>query len=329
VLRDVVISGKKNRDIYVLDGFIREMGPSLKVPDSVEAVEGEGAVVFPGMIDSHVHLSYYPVADALSKTGVLGAVDLAAPVSAFDSLPETLSLLLAGPMVTAENGYPTQSWGSNGYGLEVSTVQQAGQAVRDLVALGARVIKIPLDGSSLLTDEMIADVVEVAHKEGLHVVAHALSEDSAQRGARLGCDALAHTPTLALTDETIDLWKERTVISTLRAFGGGEAARDNLARLHAAGAQILYGTDLGNSRTVGVDLLELGLLEEAGLTRAEVLASLTSGPAAYWDLNVGTLAVDRPAHFLVLSGDPASDLAVLGEPVQVYYGGRALLPGEL
>ena len=30
-----------------------------------------------------------------------------------------------------------------------------------------------------------------------------------------------------------------------------------VARLHAAGATVLYGTDLGNTRTAAIDVLEL------------------------------------------------------------------------
>ena len=41
------------------------------------------------------------------------------------------------------------------------------------------------------------------------------------------------------------------VVSTLAAFGGSPAAVDNLRRLHAAGATVLYGTDLGNTRDAG------------------------------------------------------------------------------
>src|SRR5258706_14847701 len=34
------------------------------------------------IVDSHVHLAFYPVADQLAKHGVLAAVDLASPESA-------------------------------------------------------------------------------------------------------------------------------------------------------------------------------------------------------------------------------------------------------
>ena len=61
-------------------------------------------------------------------------------------MPTELTVLASGPMVTAIDGYPTQSWGRDGYGLEVTGIQEAIEAVQYLHGLGAKVIKLPING---------------------------------------------------------------------------------------------------------------------------------------------------------------------------------------
>ena len=57
------------------------------------------------------------------------------------------------------------------------------------------------------------------------------------------------------------------MISTLAAFGGSDAAIENLRQLRAAGVTVLYGTDLGNQRDAGPSADELALLRRAGARR--------------------------------------------------------------
>ncbi len=97
--------------------------------------------------------------------------------------------------------------------------------------------------------------------------------------------ALAHTPwTHRLDDEVIAEAVDagQAWISTLDIHGYGtpspdqERAVDNLARFHAAGGRVLYGTDLGNGPLPEtLNLRELGLLAGAGLTDDDLLAALT------------------------------------------------------
>ncbi len=48
---------------------------------SAQPVAPASPTRWPPIVDSHVHLAYWPVADRLAKHGVLAAVDLAAPES--------------------------------------------------------------------------------------------------------------------------------------------------------------------------------------------------------------------------------------------------------
>jgi hypothetical protein len=92
-------------------------------------IDVSGKFLAPAVIDSHVHVAYYPAQAALAAGGVAAAVDLAAPFDALDADYSPLEVAFAGPMLTAPSGYPTRSWGSQGYGLEIGTPEAARSAV--------------------------------------------------------------------------------------------------------------------------------------------------------------------------------------------------------
>jgi len=285
--------------------------------------------VAPAFIDSHVHLVYAPAAAEFVAGGVAGAVDLAAPVAIFGVDFGPLQVLATGPMVTAELGYPTQSWGANGYGIECADAAAAVAAVDKLAGLGAAAIKLPVTGAPQLPDDALAAAAARAHALGLPVVSHALGDDQARRAALAGVDILAHTPTEALSPATIAAWKGRAVISTLRAFGGSATTIANLKALRAAGVTVLYGTDFGNTMTPGIDGGELDLLLQAGLTPKEILAAGTSAPAARWagfDGVLGGISIGLDASFLVLAADPLQDPTILAGAEAVYLRGVRVGP---
>ncbi len=308
-------------DVTIRDAQVEAVGAAA---EGVERVDVSGRFLAPAFIDSHVHLSYYPVGAQLLARGVVAAVDLAAPLDAFSVDVQPLTLLASGPMLTAVSGYPTQSWGSDGYGLEVASAAEAEAAVDALVKDGAALIKTPFTSAPTLADDVVAALVARTHEHGLKVFAHALAASDAQRAAAAGVDVLAHTPVEVLDAATIQAFSGRAVISTLSAFGGSAVTVQNLRDLRAAGARVLYGTDLGNSRDAGIQAAEILLLQQAGLDGAAILASGTSVPAEYLGLQgLGAIAPGKRAALLVLAQDPLENPETLAEPVQVYVDGRA------
>jgi imidazolonepropionase-like amidohydrolase len=286
-------------------------------------VDVAGSTVAPAFIDSHVHLAYRPEQALLAHAGIAAAVDLGAPLWFVTAAPGAVLVKASGPMVTAVGGYPTQSWGRNGYGLEVATVSEGEQAVERLADAGVALIKLPLDefGPQLEPDVQRA-VVARAHSLGLKVAAHALTDSTAAAAAALGVDVLAHTPTEPLKSSTLAAWAGKTVLSTLAAFGGSAAAVQNLKQLRAVGALVLYGTDFGNGETVGIDSRELQLLVQAGFDGPSILEAGTSGPAAFWSFDqLGSLAPGQAASFMVLDDDPRLDPSTLAHPRAVYLDG--------
>ena len=309
------VVGHGRADVEVADGRIVGLGT---VAPTGERIDVSGRFLAPAFVDSHVHLAYLPEAAAMANGGIAAAIDLAAPLSFLTELPARPRVLASGPMITAVGGYPTQSWGRNGYGLECADAAAVRAAVQQLAAAGARVIKVPVTSDPGLDDGELRAAAEEAHARGLKVAAHALSDDEAARAARTGVDVLAHTPVSPLSKKTVALWSDRAVISTLRAFGGSETAIANLHALRAAGATVLYGTDFGNTTTPGIDDRELELLARAGLDGAAILDAATSAPAAFWGLEgFGRIELGAEAHILVLDADPTVDPTTLSRIVRV------------
>jgi hypothetical protein len=272
----------------------------------------DDGVRWPPIVDSHVHLAYFPVAAQLADHGVLAAVDLAAPertLRAGGGLGP-IAVIAAGPMLTRPGGYPLDAWGADGYGVGCADEACVRRVIDRLASEGAGVIKLALDDDGL-DPALIPVAVAAAHAQHLRVAAHALSNASAARAAAGGVDLLAHTPVEPLTDATVAAWRGRAVISTLAAFGGSASAIENLRRLRAAGATVLYGTDLGNLRANGPSEDELELLRAAGLDDAAITAAMTTSPIAYWGLHLAD------STYLVLDSDPRQDARVLLHPRRV------------
>ena len=326
--------------LVVRDGRIESIS-SDAVDESMPTIHANKRFIAPAFIDSHVHLAYKFSAPELARGGIAAAVDLAAPLPFLARDLKPLHVLQAGPMVTAVTGYPTKSWGKDGYGLEVSGESAARAAVDQLFAAGARVIKIPVGDAtgngalsmaknpSMLSDAEMKAIVEQAHSHGMKVASHALNDIDVQRAAAAGVDVLAHTPTERLSDKTVASWSGRAVTSTLAAFRElGEPAR-NLRRLRAAGAVVLYGTDMGYTTFPGINPLELGLLAKAGLDNKAMIAAGTTSAAKFWGFGngLGTLAAGHTASFLILDADPEIDPLTLSRPIAVYLDGRLIDPG--
>lgn len=299
------------------------VGRPAVAPEGVSVVDGGGAFVVPGVIDSHVHLAL--VDDGAARhgaAGIVAAVDLASPLGelAVDHAP--LLWIGAGPFVTAPGGYPTTTWGGPSYGVTCEDDASCRGAVAGLADAGARLIKISLDAGPDLPDGALSALTEEAHARGLKVAAHAHTDDGAARARAAGADLLAHTPMEPLSDETVEAWRGGAVLSTLHAFGGNSDMRDNLSRLRASGVSVLYGTDLGNLQDPGVDGEEVRLLVDSGLDGAAVLASMTEIPARYWGFEgVGDLAVGSLATFLLLPDDPLLVPDALARATQVWVAG--------
>ena len=56
VIRQADLLGEQVVDILVADGVVREVGPSLEVPEGTVEVDATGLVALPGLVDLHTHV---------------------------------------------------------------------------------------------------------------------------------------------------------------------------------------------------------------------------------------------------------------------------------
>ncbi len=327
VLVGGTIVGLGRQNLLIEGGKIAAVGVAADAAEHVVNVGGR--FIVPGFIDSHVHLAYYPDGAAeLASNGLVAVLDLAAPIAALGVDHAPLRVLNAGPMITAPNGYPLNSWGRAGYGLAVANPAAGAAAVETLFKAGVSAIKVPLTAAPTLDDATVKAVVAAAHAHGLKVYSHALEDQNAARAAADGVDVLAHTPVEPLSVATLDAWRGRTVISTLSAFSGAEVVLENLRQLRARGVRVLYGTDFGNTREVGVQSVEITRLMAAGFDGASIVDIGTRIPAEFLGLtDLGSLTVGKRASFLVLQADPTVDPHTLSQPLAVYVDGTLVSAG--
>ena len=227
----------------------------------------DGAWVGPGVVDAHVHLAFGSMED-MRRGGVVAVRDLGAPphLAARWRGPD---VEVAGPLLTAPGGYPSRSWGKDGFARFVAGPDDV--AIPD----GVDVVKVALEpnGGPVMTTETVAAIVAAAHARGLRVTAHALTVAMVERALDAGVDELCHTPVEPLSRTTIERVNV-PVVSTIQTLGRG-AAR-NARALYEAGVTLVYGTDLGNAGTrTGVDDRELNRLADAGLGRLGALRAAT------------------------------------------------------
>jgi imidazolonepropionase-like amidohydrolase len=211
-----------------------------------------------------------------------------------------------------------------------ATPEEAVRVVDEHAASGADIIKLfavsPIrrEGKVIFLP-MSPDIVQAAtaeaHRKGKLVFAHPSLVEGAELVIRGQVDVLAHTV------EDPEHWDNSLVtrlkaanvslIPTLTLFSGEsgpDAAHEGILRevksYSDGGGQILFGTDVGYLTDYPLLTREFELLHRAGLTFDQILAALTTAPAARFGVaaTAGRVAAGQDADLVVLNGDPTRDI---------------------
>lgn len=124
-----------------------------------------------------------------------------------------------------------------------------------------------------------------------------------------------------------DSYARRSAEAVERARQSYARMQRSLAKLNAAGAPIVLGSDSGvQDHFYGyVEHRELELMVAAGMTPAQAIVAATGRPAEILRLDeVGTLAPGRSADFIVLDGNPLEDITSTRRIAKVYLKGTEL-----
>jgi imidazolonepropionase-like amidohydrolase len=241
----------------------------------------------------------------------------------------------------------------------VDTVDDVNRIVRRDIKYGADWIKLMATGGVMdpisdyrvqeLSDEQMARAVEVAHRAGRKVMAHAEGTIGIKAAVRAGVDSIEHGT--MLDDEGAQMMAQRGtwLVPTLYCFQhdletGLSKGRD--PRSMAKGIDIVKEQGPAFQRALkyhlkiayGVDdadvdeslSKEFGALVRGGMTPLQALQAATINGATLLSLDkdMGTIEPGKYADLVAVSGDPLSDITVMEHVEWVMKGGSVVKPLE-
>ena len=204
-----IFDGNKviQRGTVVVRGVtIKAVGRNAKVPRSAEVIDGSGATLLPGFIDSHTHpQGRIDTLQRAAAFGVTTEIDMFSDPAFGRAMREEQAaggafgradVFSAGYLATAPNGHGTQ------YAVQVPTLNRPDEAqgwVDARLAEGSDFIKIVSeDGSAYgrqtptLSRATLGALVQAAHRRGRLAVAHIGTQERAYQAIEEGVDGLVH-----------------------------------------------------------------------------------------------------------------------------------------
>jgi imidazolonepropionase-like amidohydrolase len=357
-------------DVVVEDGRIVDVGTRL---DGDVDVDVTGRTILPGLFDCHTHVvfshvdlwrsvqtpfsyRFFEAAVNLERTlrvGITtvrdaGGADLGIQQAVADGLTPGPRLRISLRMLSQTGGHG-DDWYPSGTvasflpaypGMPSGIVDGPDamrRAVRELVKMGANVIKVATSGGVLSPRDdprhahfrpaELDALVEEATAAGIWVMAHAQGADGIKNAVRAGIRSIEHG--IFLDDEGIELmiargtWFVPTLVAPQGVIDAAEAGVQLppaiVDKAHAvvdrhraafrtavqAGVRIAMGTDSGVTPH-GRNLRELALMVEGGMTPAAALEATTRSAAQLLgvDGDLGTIEPGRIADLVVVRGDP-------------------------
>jgi imidazolonepropionase-like amidohydrolase len=229
--------------------------------------------------------------------------------------------------------------------LEVTDATETQRASKKLVELGVDGIKIhlqpPPSPKPPFPKDGIRAAVTVAHEAKKPAFVHPNSGADVIATIQAGVDVIAHTTPqsgpwdgslaielkdrkVALTP-TLTLWESAMRHDRISTQDGLTAiAVGQLQFWVASGGTVLFGTDIG---AIDYDPSEeYRLMSRAGLSFRQILASLTTAPAAQFgdSERLGRIAVGLEADLAVLAGDPSRDVKEFAAVAYTVQGGKVI-----
>lgn len=233
-----------------------------------------------------------------------------------------------------------------------ATTEEATARVRRNLADGANGTKLfvaaPVGQGEIrrMNPQIASAAVDETHRLGGLVMVHPTDPDGVRSAVEAGADIIVHTtidPAGSSWDAqliagmvarkvsvvpTLKLWRyeldKEQVPAEVREKIVGLAERQLKAYIDAGG-QVLFGTDVGYMTDFN-PADEYSLMARAGMTPMQILASLTTAPAARWRKEAvrGRLEPGMAANLVVLNGDPATDVKRFADVRCTFGAGRLL-----
>ena len=188
-------------------------------------------------------------------------------------------------------------------------------------------------GAQQFTQEEMNAIVDEAHTLGMKVAAHAHGTNGIQAAIRAGVDSVEHasilddeTIRLALEYETalvMDIYVSDYILESGTEVGMleeslakerevGQVQRESFQRAHAAGVNIVFGSDAG-VYPHGLNGRQFSKMVEFGMSPMQAIQAATLKAAALLGLEnqVGTLNEGAYADLIAVQGNPLENVSLL------------------
>ncbi|OQU99900.1 hypothetical protein CLAIMM_05472 [Cladophialophora immunda] len=319
--------------------------------DSV--VDGQGRVLIPGLIDSHLHISNLTSLEALSSYGITTAFNMACfsypQCNAVRNQTGLTSIFTAGlPAIGPGSDHARQ------HNLTSSqTIHNASQAqewVSWAFNNGSDYMKITAEGNG--PDQQTQDaIVQDVHRLGKKSMTHASLLQYYQQAIESKTNGIQHTvsdahmtdkmisqilannqyitPTMIVFNRTLNSTAALTALqgyaNTNQSFALVQA---NVRAMHEAGVPLIAGTDsIGVNPPFNLPFgytlhQELEKFVEVGFTPAEALRSATSLPAMLHNVtDRGVIALGKRADLILLNSNPLEQITNTRDIAKIWIGG--------
>jgi len=348
--------------------------------DAVMRVDLGHAVIVPGFVDAHTHVTIRPgegnqhgqmMKPAVWQT-IRGVENLRRMLASGVTTARIMTeehdidfefrdaiargevagprLLVAGPGLSPPGAHGSAAGGG------VAGVGPLREAVRTRAERGADHIKIFTTGGVSSTNtslsesnysgEEIAAIVDEAAQSGLQVSAHAHGGAGVNLAVDNGIHSIEHGALLddanlrRMVGSQTWLTLTQTILFHPEGIERGDAAvpqimqkvkearayvSGNAARIREAGIPLALGTDSMH----GLFGYEMQWMVEHGWSAQQALAAATSGGAGLiGQADVGRLAVDARADFVVLGSDPFVDITAVYDVTAVHRAGQLVVTAD-
>ena len=237
----------------------------------------------------------------------------------------------------------------------INNLDDASKAVRYRYKEGSDLIKITATGGVLsnaknsqnpqLTEQEIAQIVNIADDYGFKVAAHAHGAEGIKRAVRAGVHSIEHGT--LMDAEGMRLMREKgtyyvpTIIAGLwvaekakdpdffpelvrpKAAEIGPQIKVTFGKAYQAGVKIAFGTDTGVSAH-GKNASEFKHMVEAGMPPMKAIQSATVEASKLLGEyhHLGSLVGGKSADIIAVSGNPLEDISILEEVDFVMKAGK-------
>jgi imidazolonepropionase-like amidohydrolase len=346
--------------------------------DQYKLIDLEGCFAMPGLIDLHTHLIWSAGNDPVRtveeegiqvsllraafnarktlESGITCVRDLGSNDNTTVSLSTAVSHgYTLGPRIISSGCTIIMTGGHDPFwGEQVDGEAELIKAVRKQILKGAKVIKISAtggvygqqEGEDVGTAELTCDEIKVvcdeAHRFGLKVAAHAISEKGIWNCIEAGIDTIEHGH--FLTETAMEKMKEKSMywVPTLyvyRQIANGkdlplyavkkakkiiDVHRKSFKTALVSGVSIACGSDAGSPNTPHGSLInELEYMVEYGSEPFKTLkaATFTAAQALGLERDIGSLEIGKKADILILSKNPIENISNIRELRFVIKGG--------